>query len=368
MRVCIDCTPLLMRSAGVKTYLYHLTRELQQMRGGDVRAFPFLGKLPPLDHERSAVGSFGTLGRLSLVVAANHGWIPSRWILPEADIFHASNQMRRPPPAPRLTSTIHDLTSWLLPELHLASTRRADRDFAERILRRADGLIAVSHRSKQDAVETLGIPEDKLHVIYHGIADEFFEAGPVQASEAARGCGLARPYILFVSTIEPRKNLDRLLDAYEALEAGLREQYDLIVAGSAGWHSEATMRRLQEHRPGIRHLGYVPERRLPGLFAGATVFVYPSLYEGFGLPVVQAMAAGTAALISPCGALREIAGDAAVYADPRSTSEVASALRRLLLSASERERMSAAGRERAARFRWAECARQSWQFFERIGG
>jgi glycosyltransferase involved in cell wall biosynthesis len=128
------------------------------------------------------------------------------------------------------------------------------------------------------------------------------------------------------------------------------------------------MARLRQPSPGVRYLGYVAEQDLPGLFAGATAFVYPSLYEGFGFPVAQAMAAGTPVITSSVSALPEIAGGAAILVDPRSEEDLRAAMQQLLTSPSERGRRIELGRENARRFSWVECARQSLRFFEDVAG
>jgi len=299
---------------------------------------------------------------------ANRRMISPAWLVPSADLFHASNQMRRATGHGKLTGTIHDVTSWLMPDLHRSGTLIADREYAELIWKRADGLIAVSHKSKQDAVEVLGIAADKITVVYHGIADSYFEVTAAQISKMREIYRIQKPYVLFLSTIEPRKNLDRLITAYESMSNATRSEFDLLVGGPYGWNSEATMQRLVQSPKGVRYLGYVPEHHLPALFAGATLFVYPSLYEGFGLPVLQSMAAGTPVLLSFAGALPEIAADCAAYIDPYSADDLSNGLTRMLLSPSERVRFSEAGRLRAARFQWTACAHQTWEFFQNIIG
>jgi alpha-1,3-rhamnosyl/mannosyltransferase len=285
------------------------------------------------------------------------------WVCRNADVFHVSNQVRRPPDGVRLTATIHDLTCWLMPELHTAANVKADRNFADRVLRRAAGLIAVSENTRRDAERVLGLDASKIDVIHSGIAQEYFDAAPLAPGKL----GISRPYILFVGTVEPRKNIDTLVDAYLRLEKTLREQYDLVVAGPAGWSSESTLARIRSGTPGIRYLGYVPERDLPGLTAGATVFAYPSLYEGFGFPLAQAMAAGVAAVTSNGSCLPEIAGGGALLVDPRSVEEVATALQRLLSSPLLRSELAAKGKTRAAEcYRWETCARKSLEFFHRV--
>jgi len=374
MQVTIDAIPLLVKSAGVKNYLYHWIRHLQQeSRNIDIRLFPFLDRVTEdrvteLHHEGSVANPFTTLARLGLLYFLNR--IPNDiagWMDPEINVFHAC-KLLNPPRHARLTATVHDLTCWLMPETHSPANVAADHEFAARILQRADGLIAVSEATRQDAVRILGLAPEKIRVIHHGIARAFFDVPAEHVSGIRARHGLARPYVLFVGTIEPRKNVDTLLDAYEALPASLRREFDLVLAGSSGWAEPATMARLGGSSPGVRYLGYVPEGDLPGLFAGATVFVYPSLYEGFGFPVVQAMAAGTPAITSAVSALPEVAGGAAVLVDPRSPGELRDAIDCLLTSPARRDSLAALGRANAARFSWAECARRSLRFFEDVAG
>jgi alpha-1,3-rhamnosyl/mannosyltransferase len=241
-----------------------------------------------------------------------------------------------------------------MPEVHTPSTLQADRTFAERILKRADGLIAVSENTRQDAIRMLGIAPERIRTIYSGVADEYFDAPP-----RAR----VKPYVLFVGTIEPRKNLDTLLGAWRSVKPDIREHFELVIAGPEGWNSSGTMERVRQE---ANHLGYVPEAGMPGLIAGAALFVYPSLYEGFGFPVVQAMAANVPVLSSRTSCLPEIGGDAAVYVDPRSTSEINAQLTRLLESPEERTRLAQLGRARAECYRWGRCAKESLAFFREI--
>ena len=159
------------------------------------------------------------------------------------------------------------------------------------------------------------------------MAEPFFAATAETGTSARLKYGLHRPYALYVGTVEPRKNLDRLLDAWQSLPASVREQFDLVVAGPEGWQSAGTMARLRAPAPGVRYLAYVPEPDLPGITAGAIVFVYPSLYEGFGFPVAQAMAAGVPVITSDLSSLPEVTGGAAALIDPRSSGGTARRIR-----------------------------------------
>jgi glycosyltransferase involved in cell wall biosynthesis len=341
--------------------------QLRRLLGDEqVRLFPFLERLPALDHEGSVADPPGTLARQALLFAMNL-W-PNHaadLLAPPDGIFHAT-KLLYPPRHLRLTATLHDMTCWLLPEFHQSANVAAEKRFSECIWKRAAGLIAVSENTRRDAVKVLGLKQETIEVIYPGVADPFFEATADTSVRARLKHGLSRPYALYVGTIEPRKNLDRLLDAWQSLPASVREQFDLVVAGPEGWQSAGTLARLRAPTPGIRYLAYVPEPDLPGITAGATVFVYPSLYEGFGFPVAQAMAAGVPVITSDLSSLPEVTGGAAALIDPHSPAELRAALDHLLTSPAARAQLATAGRIHAQRFRWDLCARRSVEFFERL--
>ncbi len=364
----LDASPLLLRSAGVKNYIYYWARSLAEHAGSNrLSLFPFLRLPESLAHEASAMGRAATLERLGLLFAAKVSPFPIlNWLTPTPGIFHASTLVARPPNKSRLTSTIYDMTCWLMPEVHTAAMVKASDRIATRLFRPAAGLIAISESTRADAVRLLGLRPEKIEVIYPGIAPAFFAAGKEASQAAVRRYGLVKPYALYVGSIEPRKNLGMLLDAWLDLARDIRAQFDLVVAGSWGWGDRSVYHRLQSGIPGVRYLGYVPESDLPDLTAASTIFAYVSLYEGFGLPVGQAMAAGVPVLTSNISSLPEVVGDAGLVSDPRSRGEIRAALERLLLTPSLRAQLSETGRMRARQFTWAECARKSWKFFERV--
>ncbi len=359
MRITIDATSLLLRSAGVKNYTFHWLRHLRRAaaKGEEIRAYPLLGDVNQLDHEASALSFWQTAPRLAVLYAVNAlGPSALDLAIGRSDIFHASNQVHHAPRKARLTATVHDLTAFLMPVLHTPGNVRADQIFAERILKKAHGLIAVSENTRQDAIRVLKIAPEKIVPIYSGVAPEYFDALPTRR---------AKPYVLYVGAIEPRKNLDTLLDAWSQLQSDLREAFELVLAGPMGWAPESTQARIRSEST---YLGYVPEAELPGLIAGADAFVYPSLYEGFGFPVAQAMAAGVAVVTSNVSCLPEVAGDGALLVDPRSASDIATALTRALESETLRADLGRRGRERAKRYSWEKCATQSLEFLRRVTG
>lgn len=371
LRLAVDAIPLLFRSAGVKNYLHHWLIHLQQAgapAGMSLSLFPYLSAPDGLNHEGSAVGAVGTFARLALWHLLNRAPAPmAGYFVPGADVFHAS-KLLNPPRRSLLTATLHDATAWLMPQFHRSTTVRGDQLLAERVWKRADGLIAVSAATRDDAVRLLRLDPARIEVIHHGIADSYYAPGAGEIERARRRYALDGDYLLFVGTLEPRKNLEMLLDAYESMPADLRGQFRMVVAGPAGWSSDLLFDRLRNSAPDIRYLGYVPEDLLPGLFAGASLFCYVSFYEGFGFPVAQAFAAGVPVLTSAVSSLPEVAAGAAELVDPHSPAEIRGALCRLLTSPARRLALAEAGRVRARDFRWERCADQSLRFFERVAG
>jgi glycosyltransferase involved in cell wall biosynthesis len=250
-----------------------------------------------------------------------------------------------------------------MPQFHTAANVRAELRHYERVFKRGDALIAISHSAKDDAVRLLNLNPDKISVIYPGIPHQYFEAEP---GEVRTKYGLPKPYVLFVGTIEPRKNVDTLLDAWLQLPPSLRESHELVFVGPIGWAGNATVNRLRSGIEGVRILGYVPESDLPAITAAATAFTYPSFYEGFGFPIAQAMAAGVPVITSNVSSMPEVAGEAGMLIDPRSTTELAQAIKTVLTSTARQQEMKEKGRKLAGRFTWKNSAEQSAEFFARL--
>ena len=370
MRIAIDAFPLLLRSAGVKTYIFNWIRNLRSLVGeSNVLAFPSIGRLEEYSHEKSVLGPAATFARLAWYHAVNYSGLPLvDWLGVRVDVFHAPHMLWNAPRRTRLTATLYDLTCWLSPETHPRGNVTVMKRFADRVLCRAAGLIAISESTRNDAVRVLGLPEDHIEVIYPGVAGGFFQVTPAAVAAVRAKYRLTRPYLLFVGTIEPRKNIDTLLKAYARLKPSLRQEFGLVLAGPIGWAARETIERVRRPAAGVSYLGYVPEADLPGVTAVAAAFVYPSLYEGFGLPLAQAMAAGVPAITSGVSSMPEVAGGAALLVDPRSDAELTEAMETLLLSENLQRRLTETGQARARRFTWESCAAASLAFFQRVCG
>jgi len=231
-------------------------------------------------------------------------------------------------------------------------------------IRRAARLLPISRATRDDLVARFPRAAAKAVVVDLAADAAFAEDGPAVAPRY----GLDKPYVLALGTLEPRKNLPRLIEAFAGLAPDLRETHELVLVGGAGWSTGDIDASIARHRALVRPLGHVPDGDLPGLYREATVFAYPSLFEGFGLPVLEAMTAGTAVVTSNVSSLPEVGGDAVRYADPHDVASIGDALEALLRDPSERARLAAAARERATLFSWDRTARETLVLVEAAAG
>ena len=283
--------------------------------------------------------------------------------------------LRRPPDAlfvpahvvplvhPRSTVvTIHDLGYRYFPDTHTAR-RRVLLDLSTRFsCRAARRIIVPSAATRRDLERHYGVPTERIQVISHGVDADFAPVRDPETLAAVRArYGLQTDYLLYLGTLQPRKNIGRLVEAFLRSRERSGRQVALVLAGQPGWLMNTIDTRIAdaESRGAVIRLGYVPRTDLAALFSGALAFVFPSLYEGFGLPVLEAMACGTPVLASSTSSLPEVVDDAGLLVDPRDTDAMREALTRLVREPELRERLSAMGLERARRFTWERCARET---------
>jgi alpha-1,3-rhamnosyl/mannosyltransferase len=274
------------------------------------------------------------------------------------DVFHATNFLLvHPVERAKRVVTFHDLTAMLFPQWHPAKRLREMRVGLPVSAALADRIIAVSRATKDDVVRHLAVDPERVAVVPLAVDASFRPLAAADVDAALAPLGLVRgTYLLFLGTLEPRKNLPRLLDA--AVRAGA-EVGPLVLAGADGWGTDELRPRIAElARQGrVRPLGYVAETLRPFLLSGARVFVYPSLYEGFGLPPLEAMACGTPVITSNVSALPETVGDAALLIDPLDVDALAASIRRLWEDEALRRELRARGLARARDFSWERTAR-----------
>ena len=263
--------------------------------------------------------------------------------------------------------TVHDLIGLLFPTNLPPVSRFYWSRWMPRTIRWADRIIAVSRHTQSDLNRVLGIPEDRIEVIHNGV-NEVFQ--PLQDHEALetvrRKYGLPPTIILYLGTLEPRKGLDTLITAYGGLAPDA--PYDLVIAGKRGWYTEPLFQQVEALGLGrrVHFTDYIPDKDLPALYNLGKVFVYPSRYEGFGLPALEAMACGSPVVCTDAASLPEIVGDAALLVPPDDADALAAALRRVLDDGGLQAKMRARGLERARRFTWEETARRTAQVYEEM--
>jgi glycosyltransferase involved in cell wall biosynthesis len=353
------------RSAGVHQYILHLLRHLGSFHGLEMHFTALLGADAP-----------EPTSDLGLHRSRWHTSSPSVRVLweqlvqprvlrrIEANLAHGPvfvGPLGAPCP---FVITIHDLSFIRFPHLFRPVNRLYLTLMTRLSARRARRLIAVSEHAASETVSLLGVSRDRVDVVYHGV-DPRFHPLPTEEVEAFRARReLPERYVLFVGTLEPRKNLERLVEAFSQVYDGRTR---LVLAGGRGWLYDHLYREVEELSLGgaVLFPGYVPSEELPLWYNAATALAYPSLYEGFGMPVTEAQACGLPVLTSNASSLPEAAGEAALLVDPRNVEEIAAGLNRLLRDPALQKDLRERGLAHARRFSWSLTAQQTIQVYRR---
>lgn len=374
MRCGINAEPMFQRvPTGVGVYTLQLCRGLAEVDHStevvlfhaDHASVPEEVKVLPMER-----GVFG-LERDALY----RSWREVRRPLPQSvcghlDVIHAPGTAIPPRGSARLVATIHDLAPFRFPENYPREARVTFKRGALMAARHADLIICPSWSTAADVEALLDVEPARLRVVPHG-ADHAVESRPIREGELQRvldRCGIPRPYVLWIGSQEPRKNVHAVLDAFAQLAPRFPD-LTLVLHGPFGWLGAEVSEGLERRRIAGRTVvseGSLSRRELTALYQGAAVFVYPSLYEGFGLPVVEAMACGTPVVAANQSAIRECVGDAGLLVEPLDHDGLAGAVAQVLSDDTLRKELSEAGRVRSAAFRWAETARRTWSVYEEL--
>src|SRR5919108_6199461 len=290
----------------------------------------------------------------------------SRLFHSEFDLYFEPNFIPVKIKAKKIVTTVHDFSFRLFPEAHPKDRiQYFEKNFSKNI-RRSDRIITDSLYIKNEAVEFLGLPSDMITPVHLGVDHEVFKVyGKESLALCKREFGLPEKFMLFVGTREPRKNLDRLIRAYAELPEQVQGEFSLVLVGPRGWgESDPSARKNLGNR--VRVLDYVETQKLALVYNLASVFVYPSLYEGFGLPPLEAMACGCPVIASRAASLPEVCGDAALYFDPHDAADLARRITEVMESAALRADLSRRGLERARYFSWRESAKGVLRALERL--
>ena len=362
-RVCIEASPALQQQAGLGRYTAGLLRGLLELDpqadyalaynlSRQVEVPRYLAHLPhyafPHGNKpwrlRNAASYFGPL-------AMDHNFVGSH-------LYHSTGHLLPRLRTMRTVFTLHDVIPFLFPEHHLWQNKIFFEIMLPRFLHQADAIIAVSRNTKRDALRVLNLPPEKIHVISEGIDAQFAPVtDPQQLAAVRQRYNLPQRFVLSVGTLEPRKNHTMLLHAFGALLAA-QPDVVLAIAGKRGWLYKDFLAALDNSglEPHVRLLNRVPDADLPALMSAASVFAFPSLYEGFGLPPLEAMACGTPVLCSTAASLPEVVGEGGWLLNPLAPAEWTRAMQRLLSEPEARSTLIERARKQAANFTWRQTA------------
>lgn len=387
MKIGFDCNALLGEVAGVGQYSYNLLKAL--LKADRVNSYtPYV--LYSLTHYLLHPGLKVNLpGEARLRVLYKHIPVPYQLLsylrvpgMPQSlreymlgglavDVVH-SNSFCAPrfrDKRKRLVVTVYDLSVLTHPECHKKANIRHCTRGIEDAVKYADAIIAISDYTKRDLIRYMNAPEELVTVTQLAAGPEFKEVGDEGVLKGVREkYGLPEKYILFVGSLEPRKNLRTLLKAYAGLPDRFKRGFSLVIAGGKGWmNSDIPGLQKKLGIEGRVHFpGFIADDDICAVYSQAEVFVYPSLYEGFGLPILEAMACGTPVITSNASSMPEVAGDAALLVTPTEADELAGAIERVLDDEVLRGRMREQGLKRAGEFSWERCARETIEIYRKV--
>ena len=350
MKIGIDIRSTLKKTTGIGKYTFNLINALAKADSGNEyylysrkKILDFKRKLPCLpgknfshrvDYFKRGPGA----------------------LLPDVDVFHTSSYDLKKPKKARYIVTIHDVIIKSYPYGHSKKTIKEIDEKLTRTLGEADALVADSHNTKSDLMRFYGVDETRIQVIYPGV--NMSKAKPWTGT--VQGLALDMPYILFVGTLEPRKNVDGLIKAFDLLKKEHGIKHKLYIAGMKGWMFDSIFKTYEESefKKDIVFKGYVDEEKLAALYQQASLFVYPSFYEGFGFPIIEAFSYGVPVVTSKTSSCGEIAGDGALLVDPSDHREIGKAMLKLINDRDLSKELAEKGIDRARYFSWDRTARE----------
>lgn len=382
MKVVLSVQPIRFPVTGIGRYTYELARHLPSIDEiEDLRYFSDYSFVDVLPSAEAVVDSRTPsvvtrlkhrLARNGLLLNYYRKRVQSRRAATLSDyseyIYHGPNFYLPPFPGKSVV-TIHDLSVFTMPHNHPVERVKFLTKEVEFALTQATMLLTDSHFTRHEVSEYFGWPLEKVGVAALAGGPEFYPRAAQEVSSCLQGYGLTPDgYTLYAGTIEPRKNLERLFYAYSRLPIFVRNQYPLILAGFKGWNNDTIMQCVSrgEREGWLRYVGFVPSNELPLLFAGARLFAFPSLYEGFGLPVVEAMASGVPVVTSTSSSLPEVVGNAGATCSPEDVESMTQLLERGLLDKSWRAEAIERGLFQASKFTWQRCARETTEVYRTV--
>jgi glycosyltransferase involved in cell wall biosynthesis len=375
LSIGIDVSRTAREKTGVGYYVSNLVESLASIdQYNEYILYPYFWHCFPPDYQNISIPNRANfwLHRdaqpLDQIIRAWRSSKPDR-VLGPIDVLHSPNLTAPRLKQAKLVVTIHDLSYVVYPEFHTRENLRFSRRQTAMAIKYAAKIIAVSHHTKKDLMGYYSIPEERIHVIHHASRKAYYPERDIAFIQSSlMRLSIFKNFILFVGSLEPRKNVRTLLKAYAEYLKADSDQYLLVIAGGRGWLNDdlyalVTELGVEQH---IKFLGYVQESDLRCLYSVAKVFVYPSLYEGFGLPPLEAMACGAPVITSYTSSLPEVVGDAAILIDPHNVEELFHAMRTVLRNDDLRLQLRKKSLERAKLFSWTQTAQETLAVYQEV--
>lgn len=288
-------------------------------------------------------------------------------VVGECDVYHISEICVQPVKKAKTVAFIHDLTTILYPRYHTKSNIFLHKQ-RFRNMKKVDAILTNSEHTKKDIIEYLNIKPEKIFVTHLGAGEHFKPLDGALVDPVLQKYNIKRPYILFIGTLEPRKNVQLLIKAFDNLKKRHDLPHQLVLVGGKGWMCEKILKEIEssDYKKDINQPGYVADADLPALMNGADVFVYPSFYEGFGLPILEAMQCGTPVITSNTSSMPEVGGKACLYIDPKDSDWLSHQIYKVISDTNLRKNLSENGIVRAKDFSWEKCARETLKVYESL--
>ncbi|MCO6451612.1 MAG: glycosyltransferase family 4 protein [Caldilineales bacterium] len=372
MKICLDISPDVHHRAGMGRMAHEMAVALVNAAADEqwsvfYNSHSGVYPAPPLDRiPRTTIDLGNKRWRLRVMQAyalrqAQDGLIGS------VDIFHATDHLLPNLQRTKAVFSLGDVTFLSHPQAHSRLNRMFLRLMMPRFLSNAYAIIAISQNTLAEMKRYYEVGLDNATVVHLGVSKRFKPIDdPATLTDVRKRYALPLDFILYVGTIEPRKNIARLIEAYANLN---NQTTKLVIAGKRGWLYDDVFQLVQSHglENDVLFPGYISDEDLPAIFSAATLFVFPSLYEGFGLPVLEAMACGVPVITSNVSSLPEVAGDAAILIDPYDIQSIRDAMQSLMDNPTKRSELSAKGLRNAAEFTWERTARQTLDIYRQLG-
>lgn len=366
-KIIIDGISLLSPLTGIGRYTYEISKQLRDKN--DFEISYFYGYFSKELQEPSQKTSVKLLKSLVLKIsfikklARKILTISSKIFSPTYDLYWQPSFIPNSGiKAKKIVTTVHDFSFILHKEFQPKESSKYFEDCFLKNIYKSDIIITGSNYSKKEILERLGFKDEKVKVIYHGINHDLFKI----YDDLELSFELPKKFILSVGSIEPRKNLIGLLSAYNLLSSDIKEEYKLVLAGFKGWQNSEIMSIIEQNRENIIYLGFISDEELAKVYNIASCFVFASFYEGFGLPVLEAMACGTPVVCSSSSSIPEVGGDAVIYCNPNDIEDIKHKIELVLSDEKLQREMIAKGLERAKEFSWEKSASEHIKLFKEL--